>query len=383
MAWWRIPDIPSGKYHVILSYGSGESAVQKRTGSVTVKVGRELYPLDIFGTANWGRLGLDYVKDVQIDDSTRTIEVRTESREPGVGTVLDLWRVDIVSTDGVLPEAGKAIAKTTPHGTYVQYIPYTAREPIRILVSVHGTIPQEADLVKVFTDNPPGAVQDYVFTAHTEGVILVRPAFDTPNFGGYAGPGGGYRALWGRYIGADEFVNEILAQYEERFPRYDGRMYLHGHSAGGQFANRYIVRHPDRIIGAVVSSAGSFASPTLERPWGAGMGPLKRSIFWSGYDKPKEVEIVPNPDGWFKAAQLPIAVIVGELENSNRDKPSPTPRDGDHVERARAWAEEMRELARAHGKRSGVSLFIVPKTGHSSWRLSTYGIQVHLWRVED
>ena len=67
--------------------------------------------------------------------------------------------------------------------------------------------------------------------------------------------------MFGRLVGADEFVNEILTDYKNQFSDFDGRIYLYGHSAGGQFVSRYIVRHPAKVIAAVISAAGTYAFP--------------------------------------------------------------------------------------------------------------------------
>ena len=373
MAWWPLSGIPAGKYHIVLSYSSGHARPSTRAGTVTVKVGSTSYPLELTGTGGWGKIITATVKDVQVESTDKTLEVRLEEREPSVKTVLDLWRVDLVRVDGMLPEAGQAIMKKTPHGQYIQYIPYTAREPIRILVSVHGTPGEQVDVLKKFSENPSDQVSDLVSVAHDQGLIVVKPAFDTPNFGGYAGPMGGYRGLFGREIRADEFVNEILEGYKQAFPGYDGRLYLHGHSAGGQFANRYVIMHPDRIIGAVISSAGTFAYPDPDKPWPAGMAPLSRTVRWKADGKLRQVVIEPDPDGWLKAAQLPIAVVVGELERQNADTPNPAQKGADHVEKAENWVKDMQALARAHGKESKVRLFILKDCGHSGSKLAPTG----------
>ena len=62
-------------------------------------------------------------------------------------------------------------------------------------------------------------------------------------------------------------------------PTQDGKFMLYGHSAGGQFVSRYVVKHPDRIIAAVISAAGSFAG----RPG----GPLRAGrVRWPGHGQP-------------------------------------------------------------------------------------------------
>jgi ribosome-binding ATPase YchF (GTP1/OBG family) len=53
-------------------------------------------------------------------------------------------------------------------------------------------------------------------------------------------------------MGADDFLHNILVHvgHITSVPTSGRRFFLYGHSAGGQFANRYLVRHPERVIAA-------------------------------------------------------------------------------------------------------------------------------------
>jgi pimeloyl-ACP methyl ester carboxylesterase len=77
---------------------------------------------------------------------------------------------------------------------------------------------------------------------------------------------GGYRALAGKEIGADELVDGIVGQYRAQLGGEE-RFYLYGHSAGGQFAGRYAVRHPDHLKALVLSAPGRYAFPDPQAPW--------------------------------------------------------------------------------------------------------------------
>lgn len=77
--------------------------------------------------------------------------------------------------------------------------------------------------------------------------------------------------------------------------------------------------------------------------------------------------IRPDPEGWRKAAVLPITVVVGTADTE------PQPRGPAHVgttrvEFAQHWVEAMTSIA-PEGK-SGVRLMTVPGVGHSSSRLT-------------
>ncbi len=98
-------------------------------------------------------------------------------------------------------------------------------------------------------------------------MILIAPAFAQSNFGPRRGPGGGYRGLFGREISADRFVNLIVDNYQTLLRGVERRIYLYGHSAGGQFVSRYTLMHPDKIVAAVISAAGTFAFPNPNVKW--------------------------------------------------------------------------------------------------------------------
>jgi pimeloyl-ACP methyl ester carboxylesterase len=269
-------------------------------------------------------------------------------------------------------EAGSILSKRTQHGSYLQYIP--RRPPLGIIVVVHGMLGengQAADLAGKF-------IKRWVALAEQQGTVILAPAFDQENFGGREGPGGGYRGLFGREIGADDFVNEIVDQYQVLFPSSNGKFMLYGHSAGGQFVSRYLVKHPDRIIAAVISAAGTFAFPNPNWPWADGMARLTRKIRWGPTDAESPFDFQPDPRGWLKAATLPVTVVVGS-QDVEASKPSPSQKGNNHVERAQRWVEDMNALARREGRMGNVQLVIVPGVGHSSSRLRPV-CQTALWR---
>jgi pimeloyl-ACP methyl ester carboxylesterase len=251
-------------------------------------------------------------------------------------------------------EVGKTVKKDARYGKYVQYVPTNLKSPTRLLVIAHGT-PGGPD--KTALGAATVFIRRWIDAAEEHGVILVSPAFDQPNFGGIAGPGGGYRGMWGREVNADVFVNTIVHKYTVAYPSYDGRFYLFGHSAGGQFASRYLVTHPDRVVGAVITAAGTFAYPDPDRGWTAGMGRYRRAELWG-----RAVDYQPDPAGWLKAATLPVTAIVGALD------------DAAHTGGAANWVEQMNAYAEQHGKTGRVKLRLVPKIGHNSRKLTPAAI---------
>lgn len=245
-------------------------------------------------------------------------------------------------------------------GRYARYLPKA--DPEGVLVIVHGMVDRDdgnitIDLAKKFLERWTGFAEKYR-------LIALAPAFENENFGSVGGPGGGYRGLFGRHIDADVFVDHLVDQYKGRVRGWNGRFILYGHSAGGQFANRYCVRHPDRILAAAISAPGGYAMPDPAIEWPGGMRRLKRTMQWSPTDPRRRVVVTPDPAGWLEAATLPIAVVVGADDNV------PDGSGDSHVDKARKWFGDMRALAQRHNRQFRMTLTIVPKVGHNSKALT-------------
>jgi pimeloyl-ACP methyl ester carboxylesterase len=256
-------------------------------------------------------------------------------------------------------EHGAIVLKKLPHGEYAQYLP--RRAPKGMLVIVHGSVEEEgsdeADIRKLAEK----FLQRWTRFADEHALIAVAPLFDH-NFGSWIGePGialGGYRSLTGKEVGADEFVDGIVARYREQL-RGEQRFYLYGHSAGGQFANRYAVRHPERLKALVLSAPGRYAFPDPQAPWPYGQKEVTVRTGPQGIPR----TIRPDRDGWQRAAALPITVVVGSADTE------PQPVRAAHagttrVGYAQQWTEAMTRLVPAGQSR--IRLIVVPRVGHSS-----------------
>jgi pimeloyl-ACP methyl ester carboxylesterase len=366
---WGIEDVPAGYYDLELTYSSGSGPEGKRVGSIRVEVGRARFTLPIRATGGWGKSKIASLKKIAVEAGSAELAVSVEQRAEGVQTVLDLWRADLVPWDPRPQDVGTVRRLRTRHGRFVQYIPRTLREPVAVLVLVHGT-PGSAETALEVAE---AFLVDFIPTAKKTGWVLLAPAFDQRNFGGRSGPGGGYRGLFGREIGADEFVHEIVARYEARFPTFDGTFYLYGHSAGGQFVSRYAVLHPGRLRAAVISAAGSYAFPNPRIAWADGMRPLQRTMAWVGDLEPRSVDVRPDPDGWVEAAQVPITVLVGDGDDTALSQ-GPAQPGATMQDRARRWVEAMNALAGAHGRAGRVRLVVVPGAGHDARELLRPGV---------
>ncbi len=261
------------------------------------------------------------------------------------------------------PVRSKPTTLRHEYGSYVRYVP--AGTIRGVVVLVHGSLGKKETAIR--------AAQAYLGRwttfADRERFVLLAPAFDQENFGGHAGPGGGYRGLFGRHVGADVFVNAIVDETREAIAGLPEKFAIYGHSAGGQFVSRYIVMHPERISAGVISAAGTFAFPDPDVAWTNGMKPLRRRIRWADDEPWEKIEIAPDVNGWVKAAQTPVAVIVGSRDTAEI-KPIPGNPGRSHVARAQAWTQAMADLARKHGQTPRVRYVEIADVGHNSAQLT-------------
>ncbi len=276
---------------------------------------------------------------------------------------LSLLVILAVCAGGCREGGGSATAKlrsVSGSGRFWEYAPPGAAARGPVLVIAHGMLgrgQRAVPLARRFLER-------WVPLARRHGVVLVAPAFDQAGFGGRAGPGGGYRGLFGREMGADVFVERAVADVARRRGARGDRFLLYGHSAGGQFASRYLVRHPDRLLAVVLSAPGKFPFPDPAAPWPNGLGRLRRNMRWPGRS-PSRVDISPDPATWARAASLPVTVVVGSRDTRPQNSP-PGQQGSNRLERARAWVAEMNRFARGRQGKGRLRLEVVRGVGHSS-----------------
>lgn len=245
----------------------------------------------------------------------------------------------------------KISERTVLHGNYLEYVPNG--NIVGLLVVVHGT-PEPKDDVKALAEK---FLKRWTSFAEQNSVVVVAPVFGN-DYGSLdqTTPGvspGGYRGLFGRLVGADDFLHEIVEASGHQITNFNGQFYLYGHSAGGQFTSRYCVRHPQRILAAVISAGGRYPFPDANVTWPYGMA------------KSEYLKEVPKPEGWLKAAELPINVLVGLDDNDPQPKRSG--QEGlTRIEIARNWVQKMNQLAQQNGKIGRVKLTTVNGVGHDS-----------------
>ena len=267
-------------------------------------------------------------------------------------------------------EPGQLAKGEDVFGTFYAYVPTSVPGEPEILVLVHGTPPEN----ETAESNAQFYITSWIDFAQEHGYILIAPAFNQENFSSRLGDHAlsGYRGLFGREIGADEWVLRLVKAYQQEFGLADKQFYLYGHSAGGQFTARFLVTHPETIKKAVITSAATYPQPTTEVAWPFGMGELHTDIEWDT-DIIRHVDIVPDKQKWLAATQIPLTVIVG-LNDTAELPPALIPGQKGKNRQAIAWnwTQDMAAFAEASGLENRFNFEIIPGIGHSMSGLMPY-----------
>lgn len=257
----------------------------------------------------------------------------------------------------------EVIQKKSYEGDHFVYIP--DKTPKSILVIAHGMLSKK----DIASDVAKKYISRWVKYADKYGLLLIAPVFDTQRFGNLGGGFGGYRNLFGKYIPADEFVNKLISRYSFQTSSGSERFYLYGHSAGGQFVNRYVVTHPNKIIHAVVSAAGRYSYPTISSKWPYGAGNLSKTLEWKDGSK-NRVSITKSLKNYALAANK-VSIVIGSKDIKSQPK-RPAHSGNTRIEIASSWAREMNENAKRHGLNGSVNVNVIQGISHNSSALTPY-----------
>lgn len=267
-------------------------------------------------------------------------------------------------------EPGRLTKAEDVYGAFYAYVPTTIPEEPEVLVLVHGT-PVKNEPVEW---NAQYYTTLWMEFADEQGFILIGPVFNQEDFSSQLGDHalGGYRGLFGREIGADEWVLRLVEAHQQAYGSTNKQFYLYGHSAGGQFTARFLVTHPETVKKAVITSAATYPQPTTEVAWPFGMGELRTDIEWDA-ETIQAVDVVPEKQKWLAATQIPLTVFVGL--NDTAELPLsliPGQKGRNRFIIASNWVQDMAAFAEANGLESRFELVIVPGKGHSMSGLIPY-----------
>jgi len=189
----------------------------------------------------------------------------------------------------------------------------------------------------------------FISFCETYGVILVAPTFTEEHHADYQRLG-----RLGRGQRADLFLHRCLEEVNSLTAVDITKFYIMGYSGGAQFAHRYLMAHPHRILHAAIVAAGWYTFPdtSLKFPYG----------IRSSRKLPK---VVFNPEGFLR---VPISVMVGDQDISLlglRTTPELDEQQGNNrLQRAKNWVNAMHIAAEAYGFKPLVSYTEIPSVGH-------------------
>jgi pimeloyl-ACP methyl ester carboxylesterase len=289
------------------------------------------------------------------------------SRRVGLTSLLMLTMVSSVSSHGTDTQwslnTKHRVAFLHTQFTSVAY--YVPSDPVRVLVLAHGfpwSDGTQSD--EALADYARADVQRWANLAEENHVIVMAPAFGGHNFADY-------RDMVGRKVDPDEFLNMLVDGPAARLiPHSNGHFSLHGHSAGGQFAARYLVIHPNRLDQVILSAPSTYPFPDPALPWPFGMGPVIRDGFSGSLADGKDSNRVvgtafsPNSAGWLVAAtEVSVAVLVGSHDTEQRPD-APGQRGSTRIDRAKAWVTVMRHLAESQKHKATIQLVLAEGLTH-------------------
>ncbi len=226
-----------------------------------------------------------------------------------------------------------------PDIDYHVYRPASAGAGARVVVAVHG-----------ISEHAAGHARAFAPLAERHGVVLVAPHFAQPQFHDYQRLG-----RMGRGARADLALERVLEEVARTTGASTGRFFLFGFSGGAQFAHRYLMARPGRVVSAALASAGWYTWPDPKRRYPQGLGRNRRLP-----------DVVFDADAFLR---VPVLVTVGdrdvERDPALRTSEALDRRQGRHrAERAARWARAMKRAARERGLPPSVTLQTVADAGH-------------------
>ena len=229
-----------------------------------------------------------------------------------------------------------------PQCPYLLYVPESIDRNLPVLVTVHG-----------ISCNAEEHIDAFSAYAENFGFIVVAPVFSAGDFRGYQRLGYSKRNPGQR---SDLALHAIMDDVAVNTGCDTRRFLLFGYSGGGQFAHRFAMAYPDRVIAAALGAPGWFTFPR------------KRTLFPRGLASEKT-----GLDLGFQPAQflrVPMSVCVGEYDNQrdpalNTSSRIDAQQGKTRFERGQRWVEIMRKSARNSGFDTRYEFRSLPQSGHA------------------
>lgn len=232
---------------------------------------------------------------------------------------------------------------------YMLFVPEQVRATPPVLVSVHGV---SRNAIEHATGFAPWA--------ETYGAVLVVPVFSAERYRDF-------QSISGRRNLArpDVALETILAEVERLLGIHAAPVRLFGYSAGAQFAHRFALARPERVLRLGLGAAGRYTFPDPDVKYPRGTARMERRV-----GMPAALEAF---------CRLPIRVWVGALDTLADAKLSRNARvvaqQGHHrVERGRRWVEAVEARAGEFGVQPDIAFHVVPEADHSFARCAGQGM---------
>jgi len=230
------------------------------------------------------------------------------------------------------PRPGEIVACARSGTRYLVYAPtdYDQDAPHDLLISVHGTFGSADRYMEIVRER-----------ADAENMMVVAPWFDAATF-----PSFDNLNLDNVGIGlprSDLRLLEIVDALGAYASVNTQKLYLYGHSKGGQFVQRFVFAHPERVARAAPCASGIYLAPEEETKGGYG------EMFPYGAE--------PNPfapdlaDRTFEGlVAAPIIFFVGTQDPRLLD--------------AHRFVRESQLRARKEGYIPRIEVRLLPEVGH-------------------
>jgi pimeloyl-ACP methyl ester carboxylesterase len=226
-----------------------------------------------------------------------------------------------------------------PHLRYHAFVP-SGQRSLPPLVLVHGRARTAAAHFRAFL---PAAMR--------LDLPLIAPLFPAKRFAQYQTLGGAEGPL-----AALVALESTLEDASHSLGLITDLVNLFGFSGGAQFAHRYTMLEPSRVVGLVAAAAGWYTclDPCHAFPRGSAPSPVSAGL-------PVHAEAF---------LQRRVHVLVGERDVRRDDQLRVRPwldrSQGEHrLSRGRRWVEHLAEQAKARGRAVRASLGVLPDTDHS------------------
>ncbi len=213
-----------------------------------------------------------------------------------------------------------------PRCPYLLYTPETVNKNLPVLVTVHGISCNAEEHIDAFAEY-----------ADRFGFIVVAPVFAKAAYAGYQRFGYSKRNSSQR---SDLALCAIMDDVAEQTGFDTAKFLLFGYSGGGQFAHRFAMAYPDRVISTALGAPGWFSYPSTAAPFPRGLRGVKAAL---------ELDFEPE-----RFLTVPMMVCVGE-HDTQRDPALNTSARIDsqqgktRFERGERWVQVMRKHARNCG----------------------------------